>query len=80
MRPLAADVAWSVCLSVFLLVTTANLRKRLNRSRYHLNYEPGWARIRWGPGPLGKGVNFGVVPPIVLAANATQHGATGLSA
>jgi len=50
MRPIAAVVAWSVCVS--LCVTTVNCAKRLNRSRCRLGYGLVRAKelcIRRGP-------------------------------
>jgi len=42
MRPIAAEVAWSVCLSVCLLDTTVNPTKRLNQSRCRFGI---WTRV-----------------------------------
>jgi len=62
MRPIAADVAWSVCLFVYLcvrlLVTIVSRTKWQNETRCRLSYGLAWAQgniLSGVPNPPGEG-------------------------
>jgi len=58
MRPIATDgVAWSVCVSVCLLLTFVSPAKRLNRSRSRLEDRLGWTHGT-SPDPSRWSANF----------------------